>query len=172
MKTSVTLKLCFLLCVVIGGQEARVMQDRFWVESRSPIVSQRGSRHRDFWAQPTIDRKIHSLPTTSQKMTADYDETTVDLRPTSSDRHSSFSTLKNSFRRGKGLIRPREIFPDPVEDNSEEMQQCDSSRVRICEHCLKITRRPQAYENCCFDRNNAFGWCERIYSFTNRRNHR
>lgn len=66
--------------MVIGGQEARVMQDRFWVESRSPIVSQRGSRHRDFWAQPTIDRKIHSLPTTLQKMTADYDETTVDLR--------------------------------------------------------------------------------------------
>lgn len=77
MKTTFTM---FLLCVAFGGQEARVMQDRFWVESRSPIVSQRGSRHRDFWAQPTIDRKIHSIPTLHQKMTTDYDETTMDLR--------------------------------------------------------------------------------------------
>jgi len=175
MKNQVVL--CFLIICYLGGVAPRVMQDRFWVESRSPIVSQRHRHHlRDLWApanpQPLIDRKIHAAP---QKMT-EYDENMrSSVKASSSDRHSSFSTLRNSFRRGKGLISPKAIFPEEVEDvsaSSEEMQQqqCDSSRVRVCEHCLKITRRPYAYENCCSNRNNSFGWCEKIYNFTNRRN--
>ena len=38
--------------------------------------------------------------------------------------------------------------------------------VRICEHCLKITRAPQAYQECCQDKDNAFNWCARIYNYS------
>ena len=38
--------------------------------------------------------------------------------------------------------------------------------VRVCEHCLKITRAPTAYEECCTDKDNAFSWCQRIYNFS------
>ena len=44
--------------------------------------------------------------------------------------------------------------------------QFQPERVRICEHCLKITRAPSAYEQCCTDQDNAFSWCRRIYHFS------
>ena len=44
--------------------------------------------------------------------------------------------------------------------------QFQPERVRICEHCLKITRAPTAYEQCCTDQDNAFSWCRRIYHFS------
>ena len=56
-------------------------------------------------------------------------------RLSSSDRHSSFSTLKNSFRRGQGSLRPRALFgddyetPEVIENPSEEMQ-CDVSKCQ------------------------------------------
>ena len=40
------------------------------------------------------------------------------------------------------------------------------NQVRICENCLKITRAPQAYQQCCSNTNNAFSWCERIYKYS------
>ena len=75
MKTQTVLS--FVICTFcIHGVAPRVMQERFWVESRSPIVSQRSYHHRphhEVMAQPLMDRKIHNtLPST--KMTNGYDE--------------------------------------------------------------------------------------------------
>ena len=54
-----------LVFCAISGVTPRVMQERFWVESRSPIVSQRNYRHREVMAEPIMDRKIHNSPKTT-----------------------------------------------------------------------------------------------------------
>ena len=65
-----TQALILVFCAIICGVTPRVMQDRFWVESRSPIVRERNYRHREVMVEPIMDRKIHKMP----KTTHTYDE--------------------------------------------------------------------------------------------------
>ena len=41
-----------------------------------------------------------------------------------------------------------------------------SHKVSVCQNCAKITRAIGAYDECCFNRRNAYKWCKRIYDFT------
>ena len=40
-------------------------------------------------------------------------------------------------------------------------------KTRVCQNCAKITRTRNAYSTCCYNVNSAYGWCKRIYDFTN-----
>lgn len=172
------IELIFVFVIVLATNvNSRVVRNRIWVEARAPVIS-RHNGHMRHHTRPITQAFTHmNLRTSPTKMTIEHKKPTKQafkaVRP-----HITYTKLADSFGNDydyqdyqeyndlKPMASVSNLNTREAENDEYSDDVCRPERVRICEHCLKITRAPTAYEQCCTDQDNAFSWCKRIYNFS------
>jgi len=185
------IELIFVLLAILAhlatNVNSKVVRNRIWVEARAPVISQhnRGSHHghRRHHSRPitqaytsskmTIQEHHHKKPTPQTLLEAVRPHITHTKLEDSFSGNNEYSQDSNyDYQESEYNDLTPKSAPSSLNTREAETENeysdgvCRPERVRICEHCLKITRAPSAYEQCCTDQDNAFSWCRRIYHFS------
>lgn len=155
-----------LLITFVARTQSRVMVDKFWVEiPQKPLVITRSIKEPSYEAETEATRSPQNYIISPTKMSAS------EVLPRQNRNGVSYTSLRESFQNDVKNEKPRsaELYQTSTSTSSPEDNEdlCEPHQVRICENCLKITRAPQAYQQCCTNTNNAFSWCQRIFKYVN-----
>jgi len=151
-----------ILVTLLAQSQSRVMVNRFWVEvPQRPMIITRSIKEPAYEAATEVTQPPQNLIVNPTKMSA------IEAAPRKSK--IGYTTLRESFQKDDEVRyqKTRSAEPSTTPHPDENDDVCEPHQVRICENCLKITRAPQAYQQCCSNVNNAFSWCERIFKYVN-----
>lgn len=163
-----------LVIVLVTNVNSRMVRNRIWVEARAPVIS-RHNGYRRHHTRPIAQAFTHmNLRISPTKMTDEHKKPTKQgfkaVRPhtiyTSNSFENDYDYQEYNDMKPVASVSGLNTREAENDEYSDDVCRGEPDRVRICEHCLKITRAPTAYEECCTDQDNAFSWCERIYNFS------